>query len=203
MKYKKFLTGVVASVVAFGAVAGLATPSYAAVEGWHEVEVTTAQELTLAGTTSEKTTLSPSVTGLADIEAAGALGVRANIAWKLQWQAVTGHYNPTSPATPSTTGANGTYLTTSGFGAAAANASLQYSGTNTDASGTNVWSAKLATTGDNQTLGFTALQTSLQTIWTGTATTDASLTPTYSADIDSTLTNATYYGTIYYKLTSN
>jgi hypothetical protein len=47
---------------------------------------------------------------------------------------------------------------------------------------------------------FAPLTTSGAKVWAGTATVDATLTPTYSADIDATLTDDDYYGTIYYKL---
>jgi hypothetical protein len=194
------ITGVLLGVTALGAFAFTAAPAFAAsaVEGWHEVEVTTSQELTLTGAKAEKTTLAPTATGGADSEDAGELGVRANVAWKIQWQAVQDHFGAES-----TTAGAGTYLTKTGFGAAATNASLSYQGTNAEATGANIWSAELAATGTNQTLAFSALTTSLTTIMTGTATEDAELAPTYSADVDATLTSGTYYGTIYYKLTTN
>jgi hypothetical protein len=200
----RILTGAASGVAVLGVVAASAVPAFADVDNttaWHEVNVTTTQELVFTGSQSGQTVLDPSATGGADSEPAGPLAVRANVAWKVQWLAVSG-----ALATESTTpaGAGNTFLTTTGFGATAANASLSYLGTNAVAAGPNVWSAQLVTTGDNQTLAFTALPgDTAATIWSGTATQDASLTPTYSADIDATLTNATYYGTIYYKLSTN
>jgi hypothetical protein len=194
------ITGVLLGVTALGAFAFTAAPAFAAstTEGWHEVVVTTSQELTLTGSKSEEITVTPTATGGADSEAGGALGVRANVGWKLQWQAVQEEYTDES-----TVAATGTYLTATGFGTTATNAALAYQGTNAEASGDNVWSAQLVAAGTNQTLAFTALTTALGTIQTGTATTNASLTPTYSADVDATLTSGTYYGTIYYKLSTN
>lgn len=194
-KISKILTGASAGLVAFGAVAMIATPSFAATEGWQQVTVTTTEELVLTGGLSTETTLAPQAVGGADSEAAGALGVRSNVAWQLQWQAVTDEYTDES-----TTAADGTFLTATGFGLTAANASLAYQGTNAVATGANVWSAQLAAAGAGNTLAFTALSDSLATIWTGTATVDSELTPTYSADIDATLNDGTYYGTIYYVL---
>jgi hypothetical protein len=159
-------TGAVLGVTALGVFALTAAPALAAsdTEGWHEVEVTTSQELTLTGVKTAKITLEPDATGGADSEVGGALGVHSNVAWKIQWQAVTGENTDES-----TTGAPGTYLTSTGFGTAAANASLAYSGTNSEASGINVWSAQLAGGGTNQTLAFSALTPALTTVQTGTA----------------------------------
>lgn len=187
------------SAATLGAFAFTIAPALAAngdSTAWHEVEVKSNAELELSGSTSEKITLTPSATGTAVSSTAGSLDVKANQAWKLQWQAVQLEYTDVS-----TTAAAGTFLTASGFGATVANASLAYKGTNAAASNPNEWSAQLAY-GGVQTPAFTALTTALTTIQTGTATSDATLTPTYSADIDASLTNGTYYGTIYYKLTA-
>jgi hypothetical protein len=139
------------------------------------------------------------------------MGVKANVAWQVSWQAVTDHYNSAvedtnndlTPDSPSTTAANGTSLTTSGFGGSAANASVDYMNGHVVASGTNKWSAQFTPGGSGQTLDFHPLTTSLGLIWKGTATVDADLQAAYSADIDATLnysSSTTYYGTIYYKL---
>ena len=188
-------TSLSAGVFALGVAAITAAPTFAATEAWQEVQVTTTEELVLTGGLSDETVLSPTATGGAVSNAASALSVRGNVAWKLQWQAVDDEYTDES-----TTAAGGTFLTATGFGATAANASLAYQGTNAVASGTNVWSAQLAATGTGNTLTFTALPPTAATIWTGSSTIDSALTPTYSADIDSTLNHGTYYGTIYYTL---
>jgi hypothetical protein len=154
-------------------------------------------EMELSGSISSEITLEPSATGGADSAAAGALNVKSNQAWKLQWQAVEDVYTAKSQV-----GAGGTYLTGSGFGATVANASLAYKGTNAAASNPNEWSAELAY-GGTQTPAFSPLTTALTTIQTGTATSNATLTPTYSADIDASLTTGTYYGTIFYKLSAS
>lgn len=197
-KKSRILAGVSTGVFAFGAAALAVTPTFAATDGWQQITVTTSQELVLTGGLSTDTTLSPLANGGADSQTAGSLGVRANVDWKLQWQAVEDDY-----LTESTTAASGTFLTATGFDVTAPNAAIAYQGTNAVASGANVWSAQLAATGSGQTLAFAALTPALGTIWTGSSTVNAELTPTYSADIDATLNNGTYFGTIYYTLSAN
>jgi hypothetical protein len=197
------ITGVLLGVTALGAFAFTAAPVFAANDGtqaWHEVEVATTSELALTGSVSTEVKLAPTTTGSADSKAAGPLGVRANVAWKVQWIPVGGLYTAES-----TTPVPYTYLTATGFSTVVANAALTYQGTNAVASGSNVWSAQLASTGTGQTLSFVALPSTNTpvTILSGTSTADTELTATYSADIDATLNAGTYYGTIYYKLSTN
>jgi len=200
-KISNILTGATAGVMALGVVAGVAAPAFADISGttsWQEVSVTTAEEMMFTGPDDDEYALTVTPSSPSDYTTGGPLVVHANGAWKIQWQAVTGHFDDTS-----TTAAGGTHLTASGFGANVANASVPYKGANTTAATANEWSAVLAVTGTNANLGFNALSTSAATVATGTATEDGTLTPTYSVTANATLTQGTYYGTIYYKLSGN
>jgi hypothetical protein len=201
MSYKKVIVGSLGVVTALGVFAAVGVaPTRAVTTGWQEVEVTVEEELILGGTPSSTTELTPTVSGGVASANGGVMTVTSNSSdgWKLQWQAVTG-----AQAGVSTTAAPGTVLGASGFAAAGATG-YTYSGANAAASTTgNNWSAQIATGGSGATLAFTALSPTASTIVTGTSTSTATITPTYSAHTDGSVDEGTYYGTIYYNLTTN
>lgn len=196
---KKALIGSIGLTAALCTVAvvGLA-PTYAANEtAWHEVKVDVASEIILGGNVSSTTTLSPKISdATAATSVAGALTVQSNVGWKLQYQAVTG-----DETAASTTAATGTNLGTAGF---TNTGGYAYAGADTIATTGNQWGAQFAVAGTGVTKAVTALTVAgLTNVATGTATSDAAVTPTYSAFTDGTAGTSTYYGTIYYVLSTN
>jgi hypothetical protein len=172
----------------------LAMPAFAATEAWHQVTVTPGSELILGGAVSDNTVLAPTITAN-DSQAAGALSIRATAAWKLEWTAVQGSYSPTPVTTPAT----GTNLGTTGFTNTGGYAYVAAGAT----TGSDTWSASFAAGGTGATLNPSyALAVSASNVATGVATSNATITPTYSAGTSGSLGTTTYYGTIYYALST-
>jgi hypothetical protein len=203
-RLSRILTGATAGVAALGIAAVTAAPTFAATEAWHQVIVTTSSEVSLTGGLTDNITLTPAPSDASPVTDTGdTLNVKSNVGWSLKYQAVSGGDGSSTPGT-STTGGSGTSLSTGGFAATATN-NYDYAGANTLASTTgNSWGVQFALGGSGGTTGTpTALTTSgLTLVYAGTATNQATVTPTYSAATDGTSAPGTYYGVIYYKLST-
>ena len=193
---KKMIAGALGVATVVGSLAILVVPTFADTTGWHQVTVTPGQELVLGGTTSTEITLAPTISEVKS-QAAGAMSVKSTQDWKVQWQAVTGEFGDTE-----TTAAPGVNLGTAGF---AASGGYAYAGSQTAATaGTDEWGAVISQTGGTlasspaPTLGI-----ALSNIVTGTATSSATVTATYSAGTSGALGTTKHYGTIYYVLSAN
>jgi len=186
---------VLGAAAVFWIVVACAAPIFANTDdhGDHDVNVTAADEIILGGSVSENVTLRPTMTSN-DAKAAGALSIKSTVNWKLQWQAVTGNLGAES-LTP----AGGTNLGTSGF---TSSGGYAYAGSQTTASTGDQWGVVLAAIGGSLAATPT-LTPSLSTIATGNPTLVASVTPTYSVSTSGALGTMSYYGTIYYVLSSN
>jgi len=191
---KKIIAGALGVMTIVGSFAILAVPTFAAQTSWHQVTVTPGQELVLGGNTSSNTTLTPTITTPAS-SAAGAMSVQSTVAWKIQWLAVTGEY------TDAATGAAlGTNLGTSGF---TDTGGYAYAGSQAAATTGDAWGVVLAIAGTGASLATTpTLDIVMSDAATGSATSTATLTPTYSASTTGSLGNVKHYGTIYYYLSA-
>lgn len=193
---KKTILGSLGVMAVLGTVAVIGTaPTFAATTGWQEVQVTVNSTVELSGSTSSETSLSPTVSGGVVSDAAGALSIRSNVNWKLQYQAVAGEYTDAG-----TTAGAGTFLDTTGFGTAG----YEYAGADATALATKPsWGATFAVGGTGGTKAVTALTTAgLTNVATGVPTAEATVTPTYSAHTDTSIAPGTFYGTIYYSLSA-
>jgi len=192
---KQIIAGALSVAIGVSSFALLVVPTFAATTAWHQVTVTPDQELILGGSNSAEITLTPTIT-TPDSEAAGALSVKSTSPWKIQWQAVTGEYTDAATAA-----APGTNLGVAGF---AASGGYAYAGSQTAASTGDTWGVVLAVGGTGGSLATTpTLGIALSNAATGTATSNATLTPTYSASTTGALGTTEYYGTIYYVLSTN
>jgi len=188
---KKIIAGALGVAMAVGSFAVLAVPAFGAFEGWQQVTVTPDTELVLGGSYAPNTVLGPTISAN-DSEPAGNMTIKSTVAWQLDWQAVTG-----AVGTASDTGAPGTNLGSTGFANAGG---YTYNGATAATAGSgNTWGASIASSGGTVEVSY-GLTTGLTTIVKGAATSSATVTPTYAASTDGTLSTATYYGTIYYVL---
>ncbi len=194
---KKIIAGALGVATVVGSFAVLGGSGFADTEGWHQVNVAPGTELILEGSVNaDVAALNPTITGI-DTKAASALEIQSSVAWKLQYQAVTGEVGDAD-----TDGAEGTNLGTAGF---AATGGYAYAGANTVASaGSNNWGVQFAGGGTGATVAPAALSgAALANVATGVPTVSATVTATYTAGTDGSLGQTAHYGTIYYSLTAN
>jgi hypothetical protein len=207
---KKIIAGAAAVAVSVGSFAMLSAPIFAAPspnnvnDAWHQVTVTPSTELILGGSAIEDVELNPTITDI-DSASGAELTVKSSIAWDLEWQAVKGEYSDEVITgstdvfdSPDDLAPGGTNLGTSGF---TGSGGYAYAGAQTEASiGVNNWGVVLDST---DLTSDPALSISLSPVASGSATSNGSITSTYSAGTNGSLGQTTYYGTIYFVLSAN